>query len=160
MTGNEKDESQEARHGKRIARGVEGGEGRAGDGTEQRGTATADIGRLWKHRNPLDAIAEAIRMESRDRGPEQVRMEHVLARVNGLGLSAPAAQEGTENLVSPEVVVWTPGGPVRWRKTEGERRNRSKSPTRITGWQRRNQRRAQGGASDGGRNASGAVSTV
>ena len=98
-----------------------GGEAGGGDGGGQRRITVADAARLQRHRNPLDAIAEAIRVESRGRGPQQVRVERVLARIVGLGLSANALQEGIENLVSLELVAWMPGGTVRWRGTDDEK---------------------------------------
>ena len=89
-------------------------------------------------------------MKSKDREPQQVRMEHVLERIAGLGLSANALQEGIENLVSLELVAWMPGGTVRWRGTEDERRNRSRSPTRIAAGRAMGGReRARGGPETG-----------
>ena len=126
------------------------GGGEAGGGGEgcQRRITVADAARLQRDRNPLDATADAIRMEIRDRGHNRLRMEHVVERVAGLGLSAMAVQEGIENLVSLELVSWTPGEPFIWRESGDARRNRSRSPARIAGGRARGER---GGASGGPR---------
>ena len=55
----------------------------------------AELAMLQRHRNPLDAIADAIRLEVRDRGQDGVRVERLVAMMATIGLNARAVQEGS-----------------------------------------------------------------
>ncbi len=85
---------------------------------------------LTRHRNPLDAIYDALRLETKHDVRACIHFNVLAHRLRNLPLSREAIQEGIENWVSLGVMDLGMNGWVRWTEDGIVCRVRSRSPRR------------------------------
>jgi len=88
----------------------------------------AEIQFVARHRNPLDAIYDALRLETRADVRARVRFDAVVQRMDGLPLAREAILEGIENWISLGVMQMNRDGWVSWTEDGTRYRVRSISP--------------------------------